>query len=397
MSHILNFHVDGLITQDKSFGAELNRDINIFFGLNGSGKTSILRILNSALAGNASLISNVPFKKAEVTIQSIDFDKQFTYKIERSAPAVSKKRQSTSREFADVEVETELPMEIFIGPDGLLHRKQVKGSNWSITPSLPQGARGAWQHKFLPTSRLISKTPSKNSQLIDSNEDFYDTYFAMELERHWNGFFGSVQADVRKIQEQGIASILAELFSSKHSTPNPANFDLEKAYDRASAFLKRQNLSSALPTKKVFQERIRDHPVLQSVVEKINNLEEKILYAMEKRTKLQSLVERLFTGGKRLVLGDTSVEMRGINDTKIGLQSLSSGEKHILRILFEVMGSGRSSLIIDEPELSLHIDWQRELIKAIMELNPELQLIVATHSPEIMAEFDDSKIFRIPN
>jgi predicted ATP-dependent endonuclease of OLD family len=54
-----------------------------------------------------------------------------------------------------------------------------------------------------------------------------------------------------------------------------------------------------------------------------------------------------------------------------------------------------STLLIDEPEISLHIDWQRELIKSIQTLSPNLQLILATHSPEIMAEVDDKYIHQL--
>ena len=48
--------------------------------------------------------------------------------------------------------------------------------------------------------------------------------------------------------------------------------------------------------------------------------------------------------------------------------------------------------ITDEPELSLHIDWQRKLLDSIVQLNPNAQLIVATHSPEIAGGFSNSII-----
>ena len=48
--------------------------------------------------------------------------------------------------------------------------------------------------------------------------------------------------------------------------------------------------------------------------------------------------------------------------------------------------------IADEPELSLHIEWQEKLLSAIISLNNNVQLIVATHSPEIVSEFKKSTI-----
>ena len=41
---------------------------------------------------------------------------------------------------------------------------------------------------------------------------------------------------------------------------------------------------------------------------------------------------------------------------------------------------------MDEPEISLHMDWQEKLIKYIRELNPNAQLIIATHSPAIIMD-----------
>jgi predicted ATP-dependent endonuclease of OLD family len=52
-------------------------------------------------------------------------------------------------------------------------------------------------------------------------------------------------------------------------------------------------------------------------------------------------------------------------------------------------------IIIDEPELSMHIDWQHDLLAALRVLNPQCQIIVATHSPEVMADVPDDKIFRL--
>jgi predicted ATP-dependent endonuclease of OLD family len=49
--------------------------------------------------------------------------------------------------------------------------------------------------------------------------------------------------------------------------------------------------------------------------------------------------------------------------------------------------SNRSSvLIIDEPELSLHLKWQEMFVDAISEASPDTQLILATHSPSIILD-----------
>ncbi|MDC9621102.1 AAA family ATPase [Xenorhabdus sp. XENO-7] len=69
---------------------------------------------------------------------------------------------------------------------------------------------------------------------------------------------------------------------------------------------------------------------------------------------------------------------------------MSSGERQLLTMLYAVTRmSGNSSVLIDEPEISLHIDWQEELLKKMMEQLENRQIIVCTHSPAIAAGFDD--------
>lgn len=81
-------------------------------------------------------------------------------------------------------------------------------------------------------------------------------------------------------------------------------------------------------------------------------------------------------------------------DTSIPISELSSGEKQLIILLTEaLLQKGKETLFIaDEPELSLHIEWQRKVISSIKKLNPNSQVIVATHSPEIVGKFKESVI-----
>ena len=65
---------------------------------------------------------------------------------------------------------------------------------------------------------------------------------------------------------------------------------------------------------------------------------------------------------------------------------LSSGEKQLLLIFATVLAQEcrPAILLMDEPELSLHFDWQSGLIADIRRLNPHVQLILSTHSPAII-------------
>ena len=67
---------------------------------------------------------------------------------------------------------------------------------------------------------------------------------------------------------------------------------------------------------------------------------------------------------------------------------LSSGEKQMLVILMTVLVEcGQPyALLMDEPEISLHIEWQQQLITLIRRLNPRAQIILSTHSPALIMD-----------
>ncbi|MBY5982771.1 ATP-binding protein [Halomonas sp. DP5Y7-2] len=76
----------------------------------------------------------------------------------------------------------------------------------------------------------------------------------------------------------------------------------------------------------------------------------------------------------------------------VGHERLSSGEKQLIILLVEALlqGCRPHVFLADEPELSLHIAWQRMVIPAIKDLNPSAQIIAATHSPEVASKYSDS-------
>jgi len=75
-------------------------------------------------------------------------------------------------------------------------------------------------------------------------------------------------------------------------------------------------------------------------------------------------------------------------DKELNLADLSSGEQHEVVLLYELLFRAKPNtlVLIDEPEISLHITWQKEFLndlKAIIQLR-KMQVVVATHSPQII-------------
>lgn len=104
---------------------------------------------------------------------------------------------------------------------------------------------------------------------------------------------------------------------------------------------------------------------------------------------LFALVDQLFEHtGKKIEIDLSNKIVFNTDNGIIQLEQLSSGEKQLLIILFKVflMDNKPFILLMDEPEISLHISWQQDLIATLKELNPNCQLIIATHSPSIFGK-----------
>jgi predicted ATP-dependent endonuclease of OLD family len=128
---------------------------------------------------------------------------------------------------------------------------------------------------------------------------------------------------------------------------------------------------------------------------KIINQNQKAKIVFKKRKLFIETINRLFSETDK-ILDENDNGILLINDSyKITTTQLSSGEKQLLVILLTVLCQEEkpSILLMDEPELSLHVSWQYELIKIIRELNPNCQLIIVTHSTSIFAKGWMDKFF----
>ena len=77
---------------------------------------------------------------------------------------------------------------------------------------------------------------------------------------------------------------------------------------------------------------------------------------------------------------------------------MSSGEKQLLtffaNLIFNVDRKSSGIFVVDEPELSLHLSWQKIFVDKAININNNIQLIFATHAPEIIGRYRD-KMFRL--
>jgi predicted ATPase len=106
----------------------------------------------------------------------------------------------------------------------------------------------------------------------------------------------------------------------------------------------------------------------------------------QSKAHFQDIVDDLFQEtGKKIVRTENEIRFSQIGEILMPYQ-LSSGEKQMLAILLTVLVEDQQPyvLFMDEPEVSLHIEWQKRLIDLIMELNTQVQIILTTHSPAVI-------------
>ena len=106
------------------------------------------------------------------------------------------------------------------------------------------------------------------------------------------------------------------------------------------------------------------------------------------KKQFQDLVDELFTPTAKTIVRDCNEILFSQYGEKVPPYMLSSGEKQILVILLTALvQEGRPGvMLMDEPEISLHIEWQQRLITLVRTLNPNTQIILCTHSPAIIMD-----------
>ncbi|MBE9577719.1 MULTISPECIES: AAA family ATPase [Moraxella] len=143
-----------------------------------------------------------------------------------------------------------------------------------------------------------------------------------------------------------------------------------------------------------------NHIIQKSNQETTNALDMEIRETIYELNKIQSkeVIDRLILSlnvffnqiGKNVIYQDNELIYTDIQLQKqLNYSDLSSGERQLIYILLRVALSNQDKnktaiILMDEPEISLHVNWQADFIKQLTLLNPDAQFIIVTHSPAII-------------
>ena len=112
----------------------------------------------------------------------------------------------------------------------------------------------------------------------------------------------------------------------------------------------------------------------------------KVQELANEKTHFMDIIDDLFREtGKTIKRDQNELYFDSYGET-ISAYKLSSGEKQMLIILLTVLVQNKKPFVLfmDEPEVSLHVEWQQRLLELLMDLNPNVQVILTTHSPAVI-------------
>jgi len=346
-----------------------NDDINIVTGINGSGKTALLKIIWYTISGNIERIA-----------PEINFD---SFKLETNLYSISlsltKNREAIDWKYSDKKSSILGSFEII--------RKNYNNDERDKLNRLIIASQTS--SLFFPTFRIIeggysmtaTDTQKVRRQTVDG-EIITNFSEANEIDEEFN-----------KLSHR--LSVLDHKFICSISTHNIVSL-LTSRYARVSEQLNSYYLelsTSIIGKIEGIKSDIRDKKeeaftILSELQKEANDITRKNKELLTPFTVLSELTETLFQyKGIRAQLVTLGESINAI-DSNV----LSAGEKQMLSFLCYNAFYENSVIFIDEPELSLHPDWQRRLFPILLKQQASNQFVVATHSPFIYSKYEDKEL-----
>lgn len=402
-------------------------DISILYGENGCGKTSLIRVINAILAQNEQELIKENIKKVELQISSHGVIKEVV--IEKVVMRVEK--YSTDSESPSYEKFGKLNRNPYTyNWDEYLNSELCEAS--SILFGVNRGisirteiAPRQIELFFSRYSRIYNINKSDVYRIAEELSDYLNRNVAFSRRAYMRNRDANLEkrnSILEKLEMKTIEEILCERYrlanqmkiervqnalfetlsdaiyseqgGNKKIKDIPQDFVQSLSTNRAKLLeilrgtadnMLQRNIISILETKdidKVVSE-CKKNVLLLNLLNKMMEELKKEESILESISTLENIFNEHIRNDKKLVVNEDGVLLKFKNeDNNHDLNGLSSGEKHLLSILtiFLIEGKNRDILMIDEPELSLNMRWQRKLLDTLKKVVPNTQIIVASHS-----------------
>ena len=424
--------VDGLFgVYDHRINLDLDDRVTLLHGPNGVGKTSILRMTDAILCGNLARLKTIPFSRfmlefhdgstLELRVASNPKTDDATHKLTLI---------NGNKLYSEVVILAPSEAETIAAQIDWLHPHPSMEDTWI---DLRDG-------ELFTESDIISRFGARDPNFRRHQKDM--SWFSSFLENA-NAHLIEAQRLVRRHQDSK-SSRSPHSLRFAHQPPIPSvvdcSEDFRKRLDDTMANYGRyaQTLDQSFPQRLISATekltvnelqtemstlgektaRLKEVGILDATpihpfdIGKLGDMNDPTqalvmtLYVRDTAGKLKVLDE--FADRTRLFLGSVNAKYRhkkirldrqeGLvavsdNDEPLVLDRLSSGEQHELVLHYDLLFRVPSNTIvlIDEPELSLHVAWQKRFLSDLVDIVKlaSFDVLIATHSPFIVDDRDD--------
>jgi predicted ATP-dependent endonuclease of OLD family len=408
---------------DKDVTLKFRDDVNFLIGVNGSGKTTIINLIAATLKADFATLDKFNFKKIIIFLkpQIIDSNTKKTAFIE-----VDKTEKENSpypniifkvKRYSDSE-----PKKYFLDQleeeymyrhhqDYVIHKRLVRGDQFEkdVNLALQELVNVSWLsiHRTTITSRRREERSFESTIDVKIEELQIDLvkYFSqlnrkytIETEKFQKYIFKSL-IDIpvnslgitRDIDAEKEKNSLKQIFIHFKLDDGDFSSRLDNYFQAYNNSLKKlekpgvdiSDLGYLIGTRKIHSV-VQEWSRVLEMQKKINKSKETFL----------SVINNLLLRKELIINEKNELTVKTQSGKVFPLTILSSGEKQLLIILGQSLLQEENIhiYIADEPELSLHVEWQEKLVSSLKALNPNSQIIFATHSPDIVGEFNESVI-----
>ena len=405
---------------------DFKKDISIWISENGIGKTTILNIIVAVLTGDQNALMDISFKEVIFVISGKQYRinrnqylqvNESSNKIEtlleqlaiRIPRSVYRKleRDYLQKKYIEVERLEELYYRYFNSDFDTINEKTIM---YNLSDLKEQQYKGLSRilHEikmaleedilFYPTYRRVEVSLDKvflNRRGEYSRYDLSPRYmgFGMnDVKSRIANLLDKMRKDANTAYIEMNANIISELL--KKNVNDYLNKGQKIDLHKVDVIIKR-----------IGEERIENIASLKRILNKSNSsiqipnigfllyYLQKLVNIYDKQMPLDSKLRRFsdvcskYLSGKRIIYDETllTLDIYNCNNENIDFEDLSSGEKQVISIFSKVYLDIVTPciFIIDEPEISLSIEWQKEFLKDIFSSDKIGLMIATTHSPFI--------------
>lgn len=423
------------------YDVEFNNDITFLYGLNGCGKTTVLNITQSIITGNLFELLDYNFNKIQlfyidslgqtesITVTpntnglnvcfngeeyTIEENKQLLKEISNSSEEYIKKHNYYFEKYEILRTINKmfnyvyLPLNRTSNSDSfyaddfryynrIYHRRHY----YSEIKNLPQNKR---DKALMDVEMLIFETINKaNLEITAINDMFRNNILKSSLDIGANSNIEQLNIQVSTYTKEKIKEIeksYIKLLSDLDILSSEEKRTFTKFFKELLLLMDKKKSQDPLDSANLILHfielnRIEKFTHIASNAETEKNKVKENIQLFEKT--INEFIQQGANEKKVVITDEGEIGFRtDFSKDLISVQFLSSGERQLLiffaNLIFKVGKSSSGIFVVDEPELSLHLSWQKIFVETAIKINPNIQMIFATHSPEFIGKYRNKMV-----